>query len=74
MVLDLNFNFLALKKDVMSTKMYTMRLLFKQNTDYVIFIATLYKYIIIALTLFFNFFGADLNALYQKRQSYRDTC
>ena len=34
MVLDLNFNFLALKKDVMSTKMYAMRLLFKQNTDY----------------------------------------
>lgn len=55
MVLDLNFNFLALKKDVMSTKMYTMRLLFKQNTDYVIFIATLYKYIIIALTLFLTF-------------------
>ena len=46
MVLDLNFNFLALKKDVMSTKMYTMRLLFKQNTDYVMFLATLYKYII----------------------------
>ena len=55
MVLDLNFNFLALKKDVMSTKMYTMRLLLKQNTDYVIFIATLYKYIIIALTLFLTF-------------------
>ena len=51
MVLDLNFNFLALKKDVMSTKMYTMRLLFKQNTDYVMFLATLYKHIVIALTL-----------------------
>ena len=55
MVLDLNFNFLALKKDVMSTKMYTMRLLFKQNADYVMFLATLYKYIIIALTLFLTF-------------------
>lgn len=35
----------------MSTKMYTMRLLFKKNTDYVMFLATLYKHIVIALTL-----------------------
>lgn len=35
----------------MSTKMYAMRLLFKKNTDYVMFLATLYKQIVIALTL-----------------------